>query len=516
MNIGDIARRNAKRYPDKTALIFENQRFTFTEFNQRVNMLANALSHLGMNQGDRIAVLSEGCNQCVETCCATAKTGMVMAPINPHLSPRDICYLINNAQALTVMVANEYKEVIHSLHPELVSVKNFIVIGPPWKEMSGYEELIRAHSSEEPEERVVADEELFYFPITGGTTGRPKQMMHTHRTINADMLNVFLALGITHEDTGLSANPPYWGKILLWLAQPLFYMGSTMVVTKGLDPESVLRAIEVERITTSILPSSFIAYLLTYPELDKYDLSSLRVVGLTGMPLPEEVMRKATTRMGKVFGMMYGLTELGLITYLAPQEMACEGLTEKLRRLRSCGREAAPLNVDVRVVDDDRCDIAPGQVGEIIAKGDHLMKGYLNMPRATEEAIKGGWLYTEDLATIDEEGYLYVLDRKKDAILSGGNIIPSSEVEGIIYSHPSVLEVAVIGVPDEELGEAVKAIVVPKEGEKITQEEIIELCRNNLPAHATPKSVDFVSELPKSAMGKVMKGALRQRYERDK
>jgi acyl-CoA synthetase (AMP-forming)/AMP-acid ligase II len=246
--------------------------------------------------------------------------------------------------------------------------------------------------------------------------------------------------------------------------------------------------------------------------LDKYDLGSLRLVWLTGAPQPEEVMRRAVGKLGNIFSTSYGLCELPMVTYLSAQEVAFEGPPERLKRLRSCGREHAPLSSEVRVVNDDGQGVAPGQVGEVTIRGDQLMTGYLNMPQATEETMRGGYFYTGDLATVDEEGYLYLLDRKKDAILSGGKTIPSSDVESVIYSHRSVLEAAVIGVPDEELGEVARAIVVPREGEKVTREEVIELCALNLPAYAVPKSVEFSDALPRSAVGKVMKRVLRERY----
>jgi len=512
MNAGDILRRSAKRYPNKIALVFEDSRFSFKEFNCRVNKLANALLKLGMDKGDRIAILAENCNQCVEAFYAAVKIGMVMAPINPHLSSQEIHHLITNAEATVVIVADRYKEFVQSLWPQLPSVRGVIIIGSPWKEMKGYEEFISASSPEEPRDIAITESDLFCLVLTAGTTGIPKQVMRTYRAVIADLFNVLLALHISTEDIGLLASPPYWASFLTWFTAPFFYMGASVVVTTGLNLKSVLELIDKEKVTTTVLPSSFIGAAVAYPELDKYDLSSLRIVGLTGGTLQPEIMKKAVEKIGRIFMVMYSTSEVTNITYLSPKEMMFEGLPDEVRRLRSCGRDAAPLNVDVRIVDDEGRNIAPGEVGEVIARGDHMMSGYLNMPEVTNEVLKGGYFHTGDLATIDEQGYIYLLDRKKDAIVSDGKAIASSDVEGVIYSHPSVLEAAVIGVPHAELGQTVMAVVVLKEGKKTTAEQIIELCAHNLPSYVVPQSVEFTDKLPRNVVGKVQKHVLRQKY----
>ena len=511
MNFGEISRRNAQRYPNKTALIFENSRYTFKQFNDRVNRLANALSALNMSKGDKIAILSEGCNQYVEICCAAAKIGLVAAPINPSLPTQQISYLINNADATTLAVADEYKEVAASLKPELPVVKNFIVIGSPWGEMRSYEQLISSYPAQEP--HVEIDEnELYYLACTSGTTGVPKQIMCTHRNLWADAVNNMLIFHLEHHDIALQANPLHWGRMVPWLIEPYFYMGCTTVITREPEVKLVLDAISKEKITVALLSSSFIASIIEHPELDKCDLSSLRSIGLIGMHLPEEVLRKAIKKMGKIFCMMYGTTEIPFLTYMSPDEIVLEGPPEKLRRLHSCGRNAAPIDAEMRVIDEEGRDIAPGEIGEVIGRGDHMMSGYWKMPQATEEVMRDGYFHTGDLATTDDEGYLYFLDRKKDSIISEGKLVPSIEVETILYRHPSILEAAIIGVPDEKLGETLKAIVVLKEGEQATAEEIIGFCTQNLDNHAVPKSVDFINKLPRSPSGKVLKHQLRRDY----
>ena len=512
MNVGDILRRSTKRYPDKVALVFEESRFSFKELNCRVNKLANALLQFGMCKGDRIAVLSENCNQCVETFHAAAKTGMVMAMVNPHLSSHDICYLINNAKATMVIVADEYKELIQSLRSQLPSVKDIIVIGLPWKEMKGYEEFISASSPEEPKDVAITESDLVYLPLTGGTTGIPKQVMCTHPAIMAMAFDELLLFNVNSEDIYLQACPPHWGRFVPWSTTTFFRLGIPAVLTRELKLEHVLQAIDRERVTITSLPSFFVSSMLTYPNLDQYDLTSLRSVCLTGAPLAPATMKAAVNKMGKIFSIAYAITEAPCITFLSPEEMIFEGSPQELRRLQSCGRQATLFSADIRIVDDEGKDVASGETGEIIVRSDSMMNGYLNMPEVTNEALKGGYFYSGDLATMDEQGYMYVLERKKDAIVSGGKTIASSDVESAIYSHPSVLEAAVIGIPYAKLGQAVMAVVVLKEGEEATADDIIETCAKSLPPYAVPKLVEFTGKLPRNLAGKVLKHVLRQKY----
>jgi acyl-coenzyme A synthetase/AMP-(fatty) acid ligase len=507
--IPDIPRRNAKRYSDKTAVIFENTRYTFKELNDRVNSMANALADMGLKKGDKIIIIADNCNQYLDMLWVAAKAGLAISSPNPQLSRQQLSQLINSSGARAIIMGGNYRDLVKSLRPELEEVESYIVIGASDRGIKSYEELVSSYSPSEPRVEV-GDEDLLFLAFSGGTTGAPKQIMHTHRSLLGMTLDLTWVYDTRHEDVFLFAVSPFWAHLIPYIMIPASYLGCTLVITKEITPPTILRVIEREKVTTIWLGTPVLPQLVELQQANKYDCSSLRRVVLAGTSLPTEIWQRAIKTFGNVFGQIYGSTEMSPISFLPPEEFVFEGPPEKTKRLRSCGREA--LNVEARVVNEVGNDVRSGEVGEVIARGESMMKGYLNAPRLTEETIKGGYLYTGDLGTIDEEGYIYLVGRKKDAIMTQGKLISSSEIEDIIYRHPAVLEAAVIGVPDKELGEAVKAVIVPREGKRITEQEIVHLCEQNLPPYAVPKSVDFVSSLPKSPVGKTLKYALREKY----
>ena len=509
MLLGEIIERNARRYPNKTALSFKSERITFKDLNQRANKLANGLYDLGVKKGDRIAIVADTCPQHIEISCAGIKGGTVITLLNPGLTPRELIHLMNNAEASTIIFGANYKGLVDSLRPELKSVRNFIIMGDAQNDVKGYEALIEASSHADPGVET-EDDDLLFLVCSGGTTGLPKQIMHTYRSSLVTMLNVMWAYNIEHEDICLFAVPAFWGQLIPWLIFSHFYMGCSIVILKDVNPKSVLETIQQEKITTNFIGSPFLPMLLDSPELKMYDHSSLRRIVVAGAPLPTDVWKRALSAFGDIFGQVYGLSEMSPITFLRPEDFVLEGPEEKVNKLRSCGREI--INMHARVVDDQGKDVAQGEVGEVIAKGRSMMAGYWNAPKATEETIRGGYLYTGDVATIDEEGYIFLMGRRKDVITSRDKILSPSEIEDIIYTHPSVQEAAVIGVPDDELGEAVKAVVVLKTGEELSSSDIISLCQEHLPPYAVPQSVDFAAGLPKSPVGKVLKHKLRDKY----
>ncbi|MFH1626162.1 MAG: AMP-binding protein [Pseudomonadota bacterium] len=509
--LGEILERNARRYPNKTALVFHANRLTFSDLDDRANRFANALSDLGVRKGDRIAIVADTCSEHVEISCAGVKGGTVITLLNPGLTPRELIHLLNNSEANTVVLGENYKGLIDSLRPELKSVRNFIILGDTQDDMKGYGGLVSSSSPDRPEVPIEHDD-LLFLVCSGGTTGLPKQIMHTHRSCLVTMLSLLWAYRVVHEDICLFAVPAFWGQLIPWLVFTHFYMGCTIVILRDVNPRSFLETVQEEKITTTFIGSPFLPVLLDFPELNKYDHSSFRCVLAAGAPLPMEVWGRTLKTFGHIFGQPYGLSEISPITFLPPEDIVPEGPPGKVEKLRSCGKEA--INAHARVVNEEGQDVSPGEVGEVIAKGGHMMKGYWNAPKATEETIKGGYLYTGDMATIDEEGYIYLVGRKKDIITSRGKILSPSEIEDIIYRHPSVQEAAVVGVPDAELGEAVKAVVILKTGEKTTPEELIGLCQKYLPPDAVPKSVEFLSSLPKSPVGKVLKHKIREKYSK--
>ncbi|MFH1624113.1 MAG: AMP-binding protein [Pseudomonadota bacterium] len=506
MVVGDILRRNAKKLPEKRALIFEETTYTFKELDDRVNSLANGLLNLGHKKGDKIITIADNCEQHMEIFCAGAKLGMASMAANPFLSIKDLSHIVQNIEASTVIFQPKYRTIIDSLTNELSELKNLIVLGNPVKGETGYEELTLSHEPKDPNVPVHEDDVLIIIN-SGGTTGLPKQIVHTHKSGLAIALNGHAAYGVGADDTALISTPLFWGAPIAFLALSHYYEGGSCVIAAEMTPESFLSAIERGKTNYTFIGTPFLIQLLDYPNLGKYDISTMRYIGLAGIPLSIEILKRAITVFGTVFGNMFGLSECGPITWLSPEEIVTEGSPETVKRSQSCGRKS--INVDIKVVDDQGKSLSPGASGEIIVTGDCVMKEYLKAPHATEQAIRDGWLYTGDIATMDEDGYVYIQGRKKDMITTAGNTVIASEIEDVIYQEPSVKEAAVIGVPDEDLGEAIKAFIVPREGKDLTKEKVIQLCKKNLPDFAVPRYIEFVAEFPRSSVGKILKYKLK-------
>jgi long-chain acyl-CoA synthetase len=502
----DLLNRNAKTYPDKTALIFEDKRYTFKQVNQRVNSLVNALASMGVKKGDRVALLAYNCSQYFEVF-NVAKAGMICVPLNYRSVARELIYLINNSGANTLIVEKEFINTILSIRNELAGVKNYICLDGEAEGMASYEQLISRFPPDEPTGKLDTEDPctLFY---TSGTTGRPKGSLHTHKSILAEAAAV--GQNFTPADIALCVMPFFHVAGSAVYLFPAFASGATVVIHKKFDETDILKTIEREKITYICLVPAMIIRLLDHPDLDKYDLSSLHTIVYTGAPMPFEALKKGVKRFGKIFVQLLGQTETLNLTILGKEDHNIEGSEKLIKRLESVGRP--PNANEVRIVDENLKDVPVGQVGEIVAKSDRMMKEYWKMPKETAEIMRGGWLHTGDLGRKDEDGYIYIVDRKKDMIISGGENIYSREVEEVLYTHPAVQEAAVVGIPDEKWGEAVKAVVVLRKGMTATEGEIIDLCKEHLASYKKPKSVEFWDSLPMTGSGKIMKNEIRERY----
>jgi len=430
-------------------------------------------------------------------------------PLNTSLSPSELAYIINNAEAKILTFGERFAPIIDSLRSELDSVENLMGIGTSAQGAKSYEQLITDYPSSEPEVEL-EENDLAYLLYSSGTTGLPKGVMVTHRGMIESVVNYVLGGDLRHEDIGLVASPLFWGACPIVNVLPQLYIGGTLVIADDFSPEAILGLIQKEKTTVSMMAPPLIMAMLEHPQLSNYDTSSLRHVWFGGVPMPVESLKRLIKTLGNVFFQVYGMIELTPMSMVVPEEQVIEGPPDKVKRLASCGRE--PPNVEVRVVNDEGRDVAPGEVGEVIGRGDNLMKGYWRMPQATEETLKDGYLHTGDLATMDEDGYLYLVGRKKDVIVSGGKNIYPAEVEEVIYQHPAVVEAAVIGAPDEKLGESLQAVIVAKKGGKVTAEDIVVFCEQRLPDYASPKSVVFMEKLPRNPAGKVLRKVLQEKY----
>lgn len=506
--IGDIPKVNSVRYPNKEAIIYDVVRLKWKEVNVRVNKLANALLEIGLEKGDRVAILDENSNCYLELYFALAKSGIIAVPLNYRLSPYEILNLVKHSEPKILFVGEDYCRVAELLRAKINFVKHYVCIGksfPKW--MTDYQDFMERHADTEP--KVIVDrDDIFAIMYTSGTTGLPKGAESTHFNYIMNGLNVLWATRAHPNDKNLVAAPLYHAGALFHSIAFLM-LGCTHVILKRYRPEAVLEAIDKEKITVTLLVPTMINWVINHPNISEYNLKSLRNIFYGGGIMPTEVLRKAVTTLKCGFTQGYGLTETLESNFLLPEDHVLDGSEKQQERLKSAGTIAP--NFMVKIVNERGDEVPKGKVGEIWIKGPSVCKGLWKNPDETRRVLIDGWFNSEDLGRIDEDGYLWVVDRKKDAIKTGAEYVFSKEVEDIIHEHPAVLEAAVIGTPDEVWGEAVKAFIVPKPGMKITKDDIIEWCKQRLASYKKPKYVEFVDELPKSASGKILKRVLREK-----
>jgi len=512
MTIGGLLVRNSNKFPDKLAVVSEGFSLTFRELNRRVNRFANSLLGLGLKKGDRIGVLVHNCRQFIEVYFSAAKTGAVFCPYNNHFKRQELKDLLDYSAPRFLVVDSDFLDAISVLRPELNSVEKYICLEKsdlPFTE--DYEILLARGRSGEPDVKVVEDDVLSIF-FTGGTTGRPKGAIRTHRHLMSDAVASVIELRVGYDERVLITFPMYHVACEDNIVRHSF-MPNTIYIKRegGFDPEQVLEYISSERISRCQFVPTMIHSLIQAPNIDKYDLSSLRLILYAGSSMPVELLKKALTIFPCGFAQLYGQAESGPVTTVLKPEDHVLGNSEKsLARLASCGKPA--VNYEIRIVDENDNDVPIGEVGEIIGRSEAMMKGYWQMPEETAKKLKNGWLHTGDLGRFDEDGYVYVVERKDDMIISGGVNVYPREIEEVLYRHPAVSEASVIGLPDEHWGEVVKAVVVPKVGAHVTEAEIIDFCAKNLAGFKKPKTVDFWKELPKSPQGKILKKEIRKRF----
>ena len=509
--LADMISRAGFYYADKVAVVSDHQRFTFAQVNARANQLTRALMDIGVEKGDRVGVLLPNCSQFIETDFALIKGGFVRLPVNPRLKPAEYAYMLNNAGAATLVLGAGFAEDIAALRPELTSIRHYIQVGgdgvPDFA--LAYETLVSGANDADIGVDV-EESDPYQILYTSGTTGKPKGAVTTFRSRLSTLATVLIdEMPVHPDDALLSVAPLAHGggtKIL-----PHFVRGAKNVLLPRFDLETFCKTIAEERITTVWMVPTMITMLLEYPDREKYDFSSLKSVVYAAAPMPEATLRRALSAFGNIFVQVYGLSEAPNPVLLLPKaDHMVDGNDDQVRRLQSAGREV--FGVRVRVINAEGGDITPGEIGEIIIQGHNIMTEYWNLPEATAETIKDGWLYTGDMATVDKAGYVFIVDRRKDMIISGGFNVYPREIEEEIYKHPAVLEAAVIGVPDERWGESVKAVVSRRPGMELTAEELMTSIEDRISGYKKPKSVEFMDELPKGPNGKILKREIKDRY----
>jgi len=504
MNVGDWIRKRAVLSSEKTAIIFEEKEFTYRQVNERTNRLAHAMADMGIKKGDRVAVLLYNCHQFLEAYFATAKLGVIFVPLNFRLAGPELEYMLNDCVVDMLVYSSDFVDVVDSIRPAIqIKEGGFVQVEgapPPWA--VDYESLLDQYWAKEPvttEDVQLHDPQMIMY--TSGTTGQPKGALLSHRKTFYNTFNADIYFDISSSDRMLVVMPLFHSGGLNITAVPILYKGGTAIIQKQFNPEQVLRLIHKHKITLMMAVPTMLNFILKKTDMERYDLSSLKTCMTAGETCPLfliEEYRKRNIPIRQVFGQ----TETSIMLWLPDKDS-----------VKKAGSVGLPVfHGDVRVVDKKGKDVTPGEIGEIIVKGPIQMTCYWNRPEETAQILIDGWLHTGDLAKVDEDGYVYIVDREGDMFISGGENVYPAEIEKVYATHKSIMESAVIGVPHKEWGEVGKAIVALKEGQTLTEKEAIDFCKKKLAKYKIPKSVVFIDELPKTASGKIKKGPLREKY----
>ena len=511
-------RRAVRYFPDNTATIFDGRKQSYRELWTRARALSKALVELGVRSGDRVAIYLLNSPQFLEVVYACFEIGAVIVPLNTRLAADELVFIINDADCVAFITDESLQPLAASFEPRLEGINRYVAINGSGA-FSDYETLVARHINNQPDSQSEplshedqSEEELVGLFYTSGTTGLPKGVMLNHRNLWMNAMHTLAARAPEPNPVFLHAGPMFHLATFPAVINLTLNGGAHAILPK-FDIKNLMEVIERDRVTITVLVPTMINFLINHPDIGKHDLSSLRRITYGASPMPVELLKRAMKVFpGVEFFQGYGQSESSpLLTTLMPEDHIVEGPERVTRRLASCGRPV--IGVEVEVADENDRQVKPGEVGEVIARGPNVMMGYWKRSEETAATLRGGWLHTGDLATIDEDGYIYLVDRKKDMIISGGENVYSTEVENVIYRHPAAREAAVIGVPDDKWGEAVKAIVTLKEGESLTESELIGFCAARLADYKVPKSVEIrEGELPKSGTGKILKKELREPY----
>ena len=503
-NLGSFLAKRAQLNPDAEALVEveRGRRFTYAELNARANRIAAALRTRGVAPGDRVAFLMMNGAEYVEAYYGVAKLGAVMVPLNWRLVPDELAFIIGDAGATVLLFDSEFDEAAEALHAADTPLRTWLRVGgeggPAFAD--DYDTACAAESDDAVESDAGEDDMLFIM-YTSGTTGLPKGAVHTHGTVAAASITINMTADNRHGDRYLQMLPLFHVGALLPMTGGL-HRGAAIVLMRQFDPARVFPLIEEEKITTGLAVPAMLNFMLAAGGHESHDHSTVRWIMSGAAPVPVSLIEKYAA-LGIEIHQVYGLTETCGPACLISPEAA-------LAKAGSTG--PAFFHTDVRVVDAEGAPVAPGEVGEVIIRGAHIMKEYWNRPDATAETIRDGWLYSGDLATIDADGYVYIQDRKKDMIITGGENVYPAEIEDVLSRHPKLSESAVIGMPSERWGETPAAIVVPKPGETVTADEVLDFCRDKLARYKIPKVVDFIDVIPRNPTGKILKRLLREQF----
>ena len=508
-NLGYFLSLNANRYPEKTALVYKNQRFSYRELNHQVNCLAHALMNLGIEKGDKVGYLFPNCNQIVELFFALQKIGAVAVPLNHRLVAREISYLLNFSECKAFVYSDLYGQAVDEVKTQLSHVELLIRSGDRVAGEVSFEQLCSEGNHEDPN-IIINGYDLSRIQFTGGTTGRSKGVIRTHE---ADMFQTISIMsqnkmGSSPDEVVLIQCPLHHQGGFSWLLC-VMATGAQLIICDAFDPDNILKQIQQYRVTYLLmLPASIYPRLIDIPNFKEFDLSSVKLVQMSaGGTSPEMILKVYDAFPNCEIFYGWGQTETGAGT---ANVITREMTLDNSEKIRSVGR-AMPL-IELRIVDEQDRDVKVGEIGEGIARGPAIMSGYYNQPELTAKTLKNGWTYTGDMFKQDEDGFYYIMDRKKDMIKSGGENVFAQEVEGVIRSHPAIEDCAIFGVSDPKFGEAVMAVIKLRTGYVVTTEEIQEHCKMQLASYKKPRYVEFVDSFPLDSAGKIQKVRLREMY----
>ncbi|MBN1848555.1 MAG: long-chain-fatty-acid--CoA ligase [Deltaproteobacteria bacterium] len=515
MNIPFILEKAVNLYGDKEAIVSGKKRFTYGAFGDRVFRLANYLAKCGIGKGDTVSILHRNSHEYMEAYFAVGQLGAILNPLNYRLSPKELAFILKDSRARLLISEKSFQEQVVSLNELGIKMEKVVWTGdgdlPGLSQASDYEISLKKAPAYPVRAAESNDEDIAHLYYTSGTTGVPKGVILSHKNVCSHSLAAIAELALKDEDRWIHVAPMFH-LADAWATFAITWVGGMHILIPDFDPIVVLSAIRDERITITNMVPTMLNMLINSPGVESYDFSSLRAILSGGAPIAPEVVRKIMEVFKCAYIQTYGMTETSPYLTLSILKDHLRHLSpdEQFVYMAKTGRPF--LAVRLKVVREDGSEVEPDdkEVGEIIVRGDIVTKGYWNRPEETAKAIRDGWLYTGDMAVMDREGYVNIVDRKKDMIITGGENVYSVEVENVLYSHPAILEVAVIGVPDPKWGEVIKAVVVLIPGQTATGEEIIAYCKKHIAGYKTPKIVSFIESLPKTGSGKICKEDLRK------